>query len=140
MCQKYLELDGRFWDREWELFTETGLYVRADLRETDNTPWEVKDGDDFHRVQESLGQALIQRTLARKTHDSSVRSSLYYFTSGQREHVGGQIFEFLCKDVLNVDDYKEAVLAQKVEEGDDPARLTILARWEGGTCEWRCES
>ena len=136
MCRKYLESGERYVSREWELCTDQDLYVRADLREKDGTPWEVKDGDNFHRVQESLGQALIQRTLARKTHGSSVRSSLYYFTSGQREHVGGQIFEFLCKDVLNVDDYKEAVLAQKVEEGDGPARPTILARWEGGRCKW----
>ena len=132
MCQKYLESKGRHGSREWplwELCTDRSLYVRADLRETDNTPWEVKDGDNFHRVQESLGQALIQRTLARKMHGSSVRSSLYYFTSGQREHVGRQIFKFLCEDVLNVDDYKEAVLAQKVAEGDNPAGPKILARW-----------
>ena len=114
---------GRFPLREWELKDpDTGVRAFADLREGDEdgnfTPWEVKDGDDFNKVQSSLGQALVQRTLARLHHDDGrhVRSSLYYFTAGREEP--HRIFEFLCRHVLNPRDYKRAVLCLKLEDTD----------------------
>jgi len=137
-----LQAKGRFKEREWPLYvpgSSSGKFIKADLRETDNTPIEAKTADKIAEVQKAIGQARSQRALAREIlKNDDIKSSLYFFTSNRRE--GFENFKACCEHFIARDrhEYKEVILFEEVELNDTKTEMpNILARWGvDGKIEW----